>query len=108
MELGLNYFDGGPLLGLFEPKKVLIFRAHPFQWPTKSICPHTNHYVPRHINNRYINSYMMWNKKNHQERAQVQYVELQRKGGKGKNEGGFHFFLNQRNGWYMYFSRQVG
>jgi hypothetical protein len=36
----------------FEPKwhsisglkKVSIFRAHPFQWPSKWICPHQNHF----------------------------------------------------------------
>ncbi len=39
------------------PKKVSIFRAYPFQWPSKWIFPHKNHYVPLHINNRYINSY---------------------------------------------------
>ena len=40
------------------PKKVSIFRAHPFQWPSKWIFPRQNHYVPRHITNRYINSYI--------------------------------------------------
>jgi hypothetical protein len=63
-----------PLLGLLEgmgpenqmalvslyaisgPKKVLIFRAHLFQWPSKWICMHQNHYVPRHRKHRYINS----------------------------------------------------
>ncbi len=35
----------------------------------------------------------------------MQYVELQRKGGKGKNEGGFHFFLNQRNGWNTFLDK---
>jgi hypothetical protein len=34
-----------------------IFRARPFQWPSKWIFPHQNHYVPLHINNMYINSY---------------------------------------------------
>jgi hypothetical protein len=34
------------------PKKVSIFRAHPFQWPSKWIFPHQNHYA-RYINNRY-------------------------------------------------------
>ncbi len=35
-------------------QKVEIFRAHPFQWPSKWIFQHQNHYVPRHINNGYI------------------------------------------------------
>jgi hypothetical protein len=43
---------------LFGPNKFLIFKAHPFQWRPKWICPHQNHYVRRHINNRYINSYL--------------------------------------------------
>jgi hypothetical protein len=43
---GLNYFDA-----ISRPKKVLIFMSLPFQWPSKWICPHQNHYVPRHINN---------------------------------------------------------
>ncbi len=42
------------------PKKVLIFRAHPFQWPSKWMLPHQNHFVPSQINNRYINSYYVW------------------------------------------------
>jgi len=42
-----------------EPKKVSkkIFRVHPFQWPSKWICSHQNHYIPCHLNNRYISSY---------------------------------------------------
>jgi hypothetical protein len=39
------------------PKKVLIFRAHPFQCPLKWCCTPQNHYVLRHKYNRYINSY---------------------------------------------------
>ncbi len=35
------------------PKKVLIFRANPFQWPLKWIFLHQNHYVSGHISNRY-------------------------------------------------------
>ncbi len=35
---------------------VSIFTAHPFQWPSKWIFPHQNHYGPRHLNYRYINS----------------------------------------------------
>ena len=50
----------GPLEGvgpenleaISRPKKVSIFRAHPFQWPSKWICPPQNYYVLRHINNR--------------------------------------------------------
>jgi hypothetical protein len=44
-----------PFLYLY---KVLIFRAHPFQWPSKGIGPHQNH-VQNIINNRYINSYWL-------------------------------------------------
>ncbi len=39
------------------PKKVLIFRAHPFHWPLKWIFLHQKHYVLGHISNRFINSY---------------------------------------------------
>jgi hypothetical protein len=45
------------LVAISGPKKVSIFRAHPFQWPSKWILPHQNHYVPGHINIRYINNY---------------------------------------------------
>ena len=38
------------------PKKLLTFRAHPFKWPSKWICPPPNNFVPHHINKRYINS----------------------------------------------------
>ncbi len=34
-----------PKWQLVGPKKVRIFRAHPFQWPSKWISPHTNHSV---------------------------------------------------------------
>jgi hypothetical protein len=61
LALGLNDFDGGQnglasLVAISGPKEVEIFIAHPFQWPSKMICLHQNYYVPRHINNRYINS----------------------------------------------------
>ncbi len=39
------------------PKKVSIFRAHPFQCPLSWCCTPQNHYVPRHKNNRYIGSF---------------------------------------------------
>jgi hypothetical protein len=71
MALGLNDFEWGadPLLWPSEgvgpknldffwaqivlpsldaisgPKKIWIFRAHPFQWPSKWIFPHQNHYA---------------------------------------------------------------
>ncbi len=45
------------LVAISGPKKVSIFRAHPFQWLSKLIFPHQNQYILRHINNRYINSY---------------------------------------------------
>jgi hypothetical protein len=41
----------------FRAQKSLNFQGHPFQWLSKWIFPHQNHYVQRHINNRYINSY---------------------------------------------------
>jgi hypothetical protein len=42
----------------FKGQKVSIFRAPPLSnAPCKEWCPNQNHYVPRHINNRYINSY---------------------------------------------------
>ncbi len=46
-------------LAISEPKKVSkkIFRFHPFQWPSKWICSPQNHYIPCHLNNRYISSY---------------------------------------------------
>jgi hypothetical protein len=44
------------LVAISGSKKVSIFRAHPIQWYSKWIFPHQNHYVPLHINNRYINS----------------------------------------------------
>ncbi len=46
MALGSNDFDAGKS----------ITWAHPFQWPSKWIFLHQNHYFPGHINNRYINS----------------------------------------------------
>jgi hypothetical protein len=48
------------LVVISGPKKVSIFRAHPFQCPSKWIFPHQNHYVPFHIYiiNRYINGYI--------------------------------------------------
>jgi hypothetical protein len=30
---------GGVAVVILEPQKVSIFRAHPFQWPSKWICP---------------------------------------------------------------------
>jgi hypothetical protein len=45
------------LVAISGPKKVLIFRPHPFQWALKWIFLQQNYYVPRHIYNRYINSY---------------------------------------------------
>ncbi len=46
------------LVAISGPKRVSIFRAHPFQWPSKWIFSHQNHFVPRHLNNRYINNYI--------------------------------------------------
>ena len=44
------------LAAISAPKIASIFRAHPFQWPSKCIFPHQYHYVPHHLNNRYITS----------------------------------------------------
>ncbi len=61
-EIGRNDFDAGninysghqksrliwaqmalaSLVAISGPKKVSIFRAHPFQWPELWICPHQN------------------------------------------------------------------
>ncbi len=38
------------LVAMSEPKKASIFRAHPFQWPSKWVFPHQNHYIPRRTN----------------------------------------------------------
>jgi hypothetical protein len=58
--LGPNITKGIALasrVSISGPKKVPIFRATPSSGPR--ICPHQNHYVPRHIINRYryINSH---------------------------------------------------
>jgi len=37
------------LVAISGPKKASIFRIHPFQWPSKWIFPHQNHYVQRRI-----------------------------------------------------------
>ncbi len=50
MALGFNDFDEGKSITL------AIGRVGLSKW----IFPHQNHYVPRHINNRYINSYSFY------------------------------------------------
>jgi hypothetical protein len=40
------------LVAISGPQKVSIFRAQPFQCSSKLICPHQNHCIPSHINNR--------------------------------------------------------
>ncbi len=45
------------LVTISGPKKVTISSAHPFQ--CNGSCTPQNHYVPRHINNRYSNSYYL-------------------------------------------------
>jgi hypothetical protein len=35
----------GAKLHIAGPRKVSIGRAHPFQWSSKWICPHQNHFV---------------------------------------------------------------
>jgi hypothetical protein len=42
-------------LSFLGPKKINFQGLHPFQWPSKWICPHKNHYS--RANNRYIISY---------------------------------------------------
>ncbi len=70
MALGLNDFDAGKsitqlflaqmalasLVAISGPQKVSIFRASPSNGPCNGSCSHQNHYLPRLINNRYINS----------------------------------------------------
>jgi hypothetical protein len=49
--------NSASLVAISGSNKVEIFRAHPFQWPSKWICPCQNHYVPHNINiTRDINS----------------------------------------------------
>ena len=45
------------LVAISGPKKVLISGTTPYNGPRNEYCPPQNHYVPRHKNNRYINSY---------------------------------------------------
>jgi hypothetical protein len=46
------------LFSISGPKKVSILRSPPppLKWPLLWICLPQNHFVPHHINNRYINS----------------------------------------------------
>jgi hypothetical protein len=46
-----------PSLPFSEPKKSRFSGPTPSNGPCKRCCPHQNHYIPRHINNSYINSY---------------------------------------------------
>jgi hypothetical protein len=39
----------------------IVFCTVCMSWPSKWICPHQNHYVLRHINNRYINTEHSYN-----------------------------------------------
>ncbi len=39
------------------PKKSRFSGPTPYNGPCNGCCPHQNHYVPRHINNRYTNNY---------------------------------------------------
>jgi hypothetical protein len=45
------------LVDISGPEKVSISGPTPSNGPRNRSCPHQNHYIPRHINNRYINSY---------------------------------------------------
>ncbi len=42
------------LVAISGPKKVLISGPTPSNGTCNGYCPHQNHYVPRHVNNRYI------------------------------------------------------
>ncbi len=42
------------LIAISGPKKAYIFRAHPFQWPSKWIFPLQNCYVRRLLSIKYI------------------------------------------------------
>ncbi len=74
MALGLNDFDGGKsvtrAIGGVGPEN-LFFGP---KWPNNGFSPQ-NHYVPCHINNRYINSYFLlagenkWHEKIYQNAA---------------------------------------
>ncbi len=62
MELGLNDFDESKsiirAIGRGRPWKSRLFWA--LKWPrAKRVPKHQNHFVPPHINNRYINSYIL-------------------------------------------------
>jgi hypothetical protein len=49
------------LVAISGPKKVSIFKVHPFQWPSSWIFPISKSFFtsPRHLTNRYINRYKM-------------------------------------------------
>ncbi len=53
----IKHSNFASLVAISGPQKVSISRAHPFQWPSKLIYPHQNHYVLCHINISYINIY---------------------------------------------------
>ena len=48
-----------PLVAISGPKKVLNSGPTPSNGPRNGYCPPQNHYVPHHINNRYINSFYL-------------------------------------------------
>ena len=58
--LNIRLFWGQIALALLEaikgPKRVLNSGPTPINGPRNAYCPLQNHYVQRHINNRYINS----------------------------------------------------
>jgi hypothetical protein len=50
------------LVTISGPKKVSLFRAHPFQWPSKWIFPHQNHYRPAPYKQQHgQGTYSLWN-----------------------------------------------
>ncbi len=50
------------LVAISGPKKVSIFRPPPPKMALVMDFPPQNHYVPHHINNRYINSYIIYSR----------------------------------------------
>jgi hypothetical protein len=48
------------LVAITGPKKVSISGPTLSNGPRNEYCPHQNHNIPRHIHNRYINSYIVF------------------------------------------------
>jgi len=52
----VNLLRPASLVAISGPKKSWFLGPTPSNGPGNRCCPHQNHYVPSHINNRYINS----------------------------------------------------